>query len=732
MVSTVNFLLLCGLIGQTYIIVKPVQAVKEGSDQSIVSKVAVRFVKVVRVFPLCNNTSSKPLLNLNKCVKSEVCRSVSKMAGRTRSKSVSLLGAPTEEGLTANQIANTMARNCDSMLQLPRSSKNDTIRLDKIETEVSQQKRVTNDLVAGLRGNHENFLSHRTHVRERMDESDQTILDVGKTISNVLGDVSDTIKEMKNCVKTLFKRQEELHDFVKASQKNLQESLEAKIDQVSDSFFRKIECLNDEVRAKHNSQCERSDFLCEQIQTMFSYVQSIDEKLCEGSKLCTHSNSPNVFPMPDTETKILPPSHMSMLSEPIAPSTVAYRTQSMDNLLSLDEVNRLTPSVLPKTDPPPYPGGFDTTSNIPVLAALSQHTQQCFVSEGAETQRKVGMPFSQTNHSGEGSQVTSRELLDVLKQVVKAKSSPSVPLKDMPKFDGSDSTQLIKFLEEFQRCKSFCGWDDETSIQKIRDSCLIGYAKTVINDSPEVGLYVSYPEFEKFLKKKFFADSDKQTALSQFMYLKQKPDQSLTEFHQALCELAKIALGHDASREPILVRTFITNLHNPWIIEAVERKCPTNMSQALAMAKDEEGIQLRRKDRMRHFFSENSDQGKAQKGKNYPTPQTPPSTQKKQYPSQGTPQGNPRGDGGNSGGYSNRFQIPLGPQGTFPTNSGPNQNSPNAQASYGTQDVRGTYANRFPIPSGSQGTFMPNSGPIQNSPNAQAPQSGGSTRPGGA
>ncbi len=508
MVSAIRSLLLCGLIGLLVNIVKPVQTLTD-NDQAVVSKITVQFVEVVRVFPLCNKTSSKPLLNLNKCVKSKVCCSISKMAGRTRSKSVSLLGAPTEGGLAANQIANTMARNCDSMLQLP-AAKNDTNRLDKIETEVSQQMRITNDLAAGLRGTHENFLSHRTHVQERLDESDQTFLDVSKAVANVLGDVSDTIKETKNCVTSLFKCQEALHDFVEVSQKNLQESFEAKIDQMSETFFRKIECLNDEVRAKHNSQCERSDILCgqnqtllEQNQTLLSYLQSIDEKLCGGSKLCTHSNNPNVFPTPDTETKLLPPSHMSMLSEPIAQSTVKYHTQSVDDLSSHNEVNQLTPSVLPKTDPPPYPGGFDTTNNFPALAALSQHTQQCFVSEGAETQQKVGMPFSQTNHSGEGSQVTSRELFDVLKQVVRAKSSPSVPQKDMPKFDGSDSTQLVKFLEEFQRCKSFCGWDDETSIQKIRDSCLIGYAKTVINDSPEVGFYVSYPEFETFLKRKF-------------------------------------------------------------------------------------------------------------------------------------------------------------------------------------------------------------------------------------
>ncbi len=640
------------------------------------------------------------------------------MARATRSQSVPLFGMPeNSKFLTKNQAFNEMTRNCDFLLHQKSQSKKAPIkaglanRLDKIETDILRQEELTANLVKLRKNSSENFVKHEVHINERFAVFDQTVLGLNNRMVSAFEENTAVLRALQVNLTALSEFQGRLPNFVETSLEKYQIALCAKIEEQSNSIFGRIECLSDEIRAKHNHLCDEFVALKDQVSSerasILSAIHAFEQKV-------TDSVSENVDRSVDgssIEESVTVRHSLDQTVDPLSvptQSTFSDTFPTADNsILNFDPISHpQNSSGILKTGPPPYPGESVKDNNY----TPAYNSQQVTFSGADRPPSKVGTPFGPTtSHSEDYGHVSQRELMDLLKLSIKGKSVASVPLKDMPKFDGSDSSKLIKFFEEFERCKAFCGWEDDISIQKLRNSCLVGFAKKVVSECPEVDEYETYSAFKKFLKRKFFAASDKHSAISQVMSLKQHPDQSLTDFHESLYELGDVALGNDASREAVLVASFISNLNNPWVGEAVERKCPTTMSQALAMAKDEERLQSKRKERMRYFFPQKSGQTKAQRQEQNSDSNFSAPKDQSQNPSSNRGVGGNRSGSGNRGGYANRFQTNPAPPANSPANSNPN---------------------RFQSYSGSSGGFPanPNSG-TSGSPNAQASPAGGSTVP---
>ncbi len=569
------------------------------------------------------------------------------MANATRSQSTPLVGDPADDNLTPNQATNMLYQNCDNVQQVCQKSK--VVTDPEPEVTASPLAKSEADVFENLNDEIGSFANHEAPIGNQLDRADgeqsvwfAKLIQIFQMFFQVLVDLRNRIQTTEQNANFLPEIQSILSDFFNSTQNSMQNSFDARLDEFSREIFSRIECLSVEVRAKHS-------YVCDELQSVKDLAHTVLEK-------------------------------QRAIIERYDNANCVSATGGFENLQT-----HLAPES--RRGPPPYPGD-STFNNIPEWNSQ-------FTAVSGNPEQKVGGPPAETSRSDEA-RVSPRELLDVVKLMVKGKPSPSVPLKDMPTFDGSDSSKLVKFFDEFERCQNFCGWDDETSIQKLRDSCLTGHAKAVIRDHPRVNNFVRFRDFKIFLKEQFFANSDKKSAITQFLELKQRSDQCLTDFHQTLCELATIGLENDATREHILVHTFVKNLHDGYVRDAVERKGPLTMSQALVMAKEEEGIQLRRRERWlserKHNPPQNSNQNNTQGGRN---PNSPTGQQGQNSGQGNSRDGGNRGSQGNWGLNTNRFQG----------NSPPPNNSP-------------------PNPS-SQSNIAPNL-------NSQAPQSGGSTRPGGA
>ncbi len=100
-----------------------------------------------------------------------------------------------------------------------------------------------------------------------------------------------------------------------------------------------------------------------------------------------------------------------------------------------------------------------------------------------------------------------------------------IQLTDMPMFDGSDGFALIKFFQDFDRCRSVGRWGSVSALSWLKSS-LRGLAAKVFEKS---GPFDNFNQAKQALLDKFLQAKDRRNALRQVMSLKQQNGQSVRD-----------------------------------------------------------------------------------------------------------------------------------------------------------------------------------------------------------
>ena len=181
----------------------------------------------------------------------------------------------------------------------------------------------------------------------------------------------------------------------------------------------------------------------------------------------------------------------------------------------------------------------------------------------------------------------------------------SVSLKDLPTFDGTDSTKLPKFFEDFDRCQTLGRWQNEAALDWFKSS-MRGYAKSVFEQEHKNRDFATVEDAKKFLREHFLGVTDQQSAMNHLMSIRQGNTQPISELHAqvlALGEVALVALPTD-SRNMVLKGVFINALRSANVRDFVDRAKPSNLNEAMKIAIEETARASRRKEDDKVFKSD--------------------------------------------------------------------------------------------------------------------------------
>ncbi len=322
-----------------------------------------------------------------------------------------------------------------------------------------------------------------------IDRCNEHQYDVQQRIDVMAANFSDLSEQMANAFKTNTAKTQTLEtELVSLSQHQsifdkllgkIQKSMCEKLEEFSESFLRKLQCLSDEITSIKDSppapkieEETQTDFVTSTSETgMLSTSHtpeakpSIPPAANSASKICDIS---------DCVLSVKKPTHFSV--SPDLSNNFSDTIVSGDDLVitefilsgeedAVDTYSFVSAPAIPPSSPvhhsstvpqpfpevpaqypPPCPSGSSSLYNTPVWLS----GQQVTVSGGAEPVPKVGAPFSQTSQIAED-HVTQRELLEVVKLAINCVSNVTSNI------DGVDDSRLNNFVENFEPSQNFPG-----------------------------------------------------------------------------------------------------------------------------------------------------------------------------------------------------------------------------------------------------------------------------------
>ncbi len=132
-----------------------------------------------------------------------------------------------------------------------------------------------------------------------------------------------------------------------------------------------------------------------------------------------------------------------------------HRNESYEELQSLCRLHSSEPTAEPKA-PLPAPQLPDN----PQMTQLLTIVQECVRNQNQQIANQNQQLSQQMANAQHGKPV-------------------NIGLKDLPTFDGTSSSDFVKFLEDFERCRILGHWDAQMSFERLKMP-LKGFAKSVL------------------------------------------------------------------------------------------------------------------------------------------------------------------------------------------------------------------------------------------------------------